>query len=224
MRILHVTSEVAPYSKTGGLGDVLADLPIAQRRRGHDVTVLSPLYGSVPRDGLTRDAEPVAVSLAGRRVEGHLWRADGLLFFQAPDLYARAGAYGHDDDPLRFAALCKLAAALAEGYDVVHLHDWQAAMTALYVGGRRPVVQTIHNLAYQGICHPGWADALEIPHELRRFTGLEFHGNLSLFKAGLVLADRVTTVSPTYAREIQEEPGGQGLAGVLRQRVWRGLP
>ncbi|MEZ4475102.1 MAG: glycogen/starch synthase [bacterium] len=218
MRILHVTSEVAPYSKSGGLGDVLADLPVAQRRRGHDAVVLSPLYGQVPREGLVRRLEPTTVRVGWRTFEGHLWAREGLLFFEAPDLFDRAGMYGHADDPLRFAALCKLAAALAHDFDVVHLHDWQAGLTALYLAGARPVVHTIHNLAYQGICHPGWADDLEIPHELRRFTGLEFHGNLSLLKAGLVLSSRVTTVSPTYAREIVEEPGGAGMAGVLSHR------
>lgn len=187
-------------------------LPRAQRALGHDVRVLTPLYRGVDRAGL-------------RRVRSDLFAANGVWFVDAPDLYDRDGLYGHADDPRRFAHLCRTAAELAADVDVVHLHDWQAGLTALYLRGRRPTVFTIHNLAYQGICGFEWADRLDIPERFRRFDGLEFHGRLALIKAGLQLADRLTTVSPTYAREILEEPAGHGLAGLLqyRQAVLRGI-
>ncbi|MGK0360841.1 MAG: starch synthase, partial [Bradymonadia bacterium] len=204
MRILHVSSEVAPFSKTGGLGDVVGELPRAQRGLGHDVVVLTPLYRGIDRRGLTR-------------VRPNILARDGVWLLDDPR-YDRDALYGHDDDPARFAHLCGIAAAMADGFDVVHLHDWQAALTAMYLNGRRPCVQTIHNLAYRGDCDMGWADHLGIPRALRGHDGLEFHGRLALLKAGLVLADRITTVSPTYAREILSEPGGHGLSGALRWR------
>ena len=171
--------------------------------------MLTPLYRSVARAGL----EPL-----GRVVLGsHLLVRDGVWFVDDA-LYDRDNLYGYADDPGRFARLCQVAAHLADEFDVVHLHDWQAALTAMYLTGRRPCVQTIHNLAYRGDCSMDWADRLGVPDALRRFDGIEFHGGLALLKAGLVLADRITTVSPTYAREIVAEPGGHGLSGALRWR------
>ncbi len=217
MRVLHVSGEADPHSKTGGLGDVCGALPPAQRRAGCAAEVLTPLYGSVSRQGLERAGE-VEIVLEGEPREVTLWASEGHLLADVPGLLDRTTLYGHPDDPLRFAALSKVAAELAPRYDLLHLHDWHAALTALYVRGRVPVVQSIHNLAYQGRCGFDWADRLDIPEVLRSWTGLEFHGQLNLFKAGLVLADHVSTVSPTYALEIQSEPGGQGLAGLLAHR------
>lgn len=194
MRILHVSSEVAPFSKTGGLADVAAALPAAQRALGHTAEVLTPRYRGLPAEA-----------------PGHR--------FVAHPVFDRAALYGHPDDPQRFAWLCRQAAALASQFDVVHLHDWHAALAAVYIAGRVPVVYTIHNLAYRGECAMELADALGVPPALRGFDGLEFHGHLALGKAGIQRADRVTTVSPTYAKEILEEPAGQGLAAALR---WRG--
>ena len=167
--------------------------------------VLTPLYRGIDRASLSP-------------VRPDIYAQDGVWFLAEDRLYDRDGLYGHPDDPARFAHLCRVAAELADDFDVVHLHDWQAALTAVYLDGRRPCVQTIHNLAYRGDCDMAWADALGIPHTLRNFDGLEFHGRLALLKAGLALADRVTTVSPTYAREILAEPGGHGLSGALRWR------
>ncbi len=221
MRVLHVTGEVAPYSKTGGLGEVLGALPAAQRAEGVDARVLTPLYGFIKRTGLS-PAGNVEVRLGRHDFNARFWKStDGFVtFVDIPGLLDRPVPYGEfGDNPLRFGAFCRVAAALAPAFDVTHLHDWPAALTAVYLRGARPTVQTIHNLAYQGLCGFHWADVLDIPPALRRWDGLEFHGHLSLLKAGLVRATRLTTVSPRYAREILTEPGGQQLSGLLQHRA-----
>lgn len=224
LRIVHVTGEVAPYSKTGGLGDVLAELPRFQRAAGLDARVLTPLYGHIDRRRLTPGEQTPVLTLGGKSFQARLWHDDGhVAFVDIPGVLDRPHNYGdgngeYPDNPLRFAALCKVAAALWPSTDVFHLHDWQAGLTALYLGGRRPALLTVHNLAYQGLCGFEWADRLDIPPALRSADGVEYYGRISLLKAGLVLADRLTTVSPTYAREIQSEPLGLGLAGLFRHR------
>ena len=223
-RIVHVTAEVAPYSKTGGLGDVLGELPRFQRAAGHDVRVLTPLYGYIDRTHLRRGELTPTLYLAGTAFHARLWHDDrGVTFVDLPGLLDRPRNYGdangeYGDNPLRFAAFCIVAAALWPSTDVFHLHDWQAGLTAVYLAGRRPTVMAVHNLAYQGLCGFEWADRLDIPPALRGPEGVEYHGAISLLKAGLVLADRLTTVSPTYAREIQHEAIGGGLAGLFRHR------
>lgn len=220
MRVLHVTGEVGPFSKTGGLGDVLEALPLEQQRAGLDVRVLTPRYGFIERFGAGRPGP--LVELEGGRFESMLYDAPTapVTFVDVPGLLDRPEPYAdYPDNPLRFAVFCKVAAALRDEYDLLHLHDWQAALTALYLQGARPTIQTIHNLAYQGQCSLGWAAPLGIKPELLTWQGLEFHGGLNLLKAGLVFADRLTTVSPRYAREICDEPGGQGLSGLFRHRA-----
>lgn len=213
MRVLHVGGEVAPFSKTGGLGDVLGALPGAQRAIGIDARVLTPLYASVDRAPLERAGERT-VYLARRAFTATIWRTGHVLFADVPGLLDRDVPYGFDDDPLRFAVLCKLAASIEA--DVYHLHDWQAGPTAFYT--RKPTVCTVHNLAYQGLCDWSWADRIGVPTALRTWEGVEFHGRLSLLKAGLVLADRLTTVSPTYAEEVCGPDLGMGLDGLFRHR------
>lgn len=211
--VLHVASEVVPYSKTGGLGDVLGALPGAQRAIGIDAQVVTPRYAGISTDGLTRERE-LTVHLDRRDWAATLWRDGHVSFVDIPGLLDRDRLYGEADDPLRFAALCKVAATIEA--DVYHLHDWQAAATAFYT--RRPLVMTVHNLAYQGAFEWSWADRLGVPDALRTWEGVEFHGRLSLLKAGLVLADRLTTVSPTYAAEICTSEVGMGLDGLFRHR------
>ncbi len=213
IRVLHVAGEVVPYSKTGGLGDVLGALPGAQRALGIDATVLTPRYSTISTEGLTRERE-LTVRLDRQDWTATLWRDGHVRFVDIPGLLDRDVLYGEDDDPLRFAVLCKVAAALET--DVYHLHDWQAGCTAFYT--RQPMVMTVHNLAYQGAVDWTWADRLNVPHALRTWEGVEFHGRLSMLKAGLVLADRLTTVSPTYATEICTPEHGMGLDGLLRHR------
>ncbi len=214
MKVLHVAGEVAPYTTTGGLGVVLGSLPAAQRAQGVDARVLTPLYGHLDRSRLEH-VRDVVVHLDRRDFYGALWRDGDVLFCDLPGLLDRETPYGSEDDPLRFAAFSKVAASIDA--DIHHLHDWQAAATSMYRRG--PTVMTIHNLAYQGTCPWSWADRLGVPDALRSWEGIEFHGQVNLLKAGLVLADRITTVSPTYAREICTPELGMGLDGLLRHRA-----
>jgi starch synthase len=224
MRVVHVTSEVAPYSRTGGLGDVLGALPPSQRRAGIDAIVVAPRYGNVDPAGLTYRGS-LSAPLAGEHFVATVWDAPdaSVRFVDVPGLLDRPRPYGDEygeygDNALRFAVFCRAAAELAASADVVHLHDWQAGLTALYLGGRKPLVHTVHNLAYQGVYDLGWAPRLGVPPERLSFDGLEFHGRLNLLKAGLTAADRLTTVSPRYAHEIRSEPGGNGLSGLFQHR------
>ncbi|HYC04210.1 MAG TPA: glycogen synthase GlgA [Azospirillaceae bacterium] len=244
MRVLFVTSECYPYVKTGGLGDVSAALPVALRQQGADVRLLLPAYPdllrqvvversvwSLPRLPGLDEASPGRL-LAGRTAEGV-----PVYLIDAPTLYAREGnpyldASGRDwaDNAARFAALGRVA-ALVSGHgdgagwwpDVVHGHDWQAGLAPAYLvhsGQPRPAtVMTIHNLAFQGLFPSTLLPELELPEESFDMHGLEFHGRIGFLKAGLFYADRLTTVSPTYAEEIQGPAFGFGLEGLLRTRA-----
>jgi len=244
MRVLFVTSECYPYVKTGGLGDVSAALPVALRAIGADVRLLMPAYPafldamtvertvwSLPRLPGLDEASPGRL-LAARTAEGV-----PAYLVDAPTLYARAGnpyldASGRDwaDNAARFAALGKVAALMAghgdgAGWwpDVVHGHDWQAGLVPAYLvfsGRPRPAtVTTIHNLAFQGLYPTTLMDDLQLPQESFSMHGLEFHNQIGFLKAGLFYSDRLTTVSPTYAAEIQGPEFGFGLDGLLRTRA-----
>jgi starch synthase len=226
VRIVHVTAEAAPYAKTGGLGDVLGALPAAQVAT-HDVWVIHPWYATlacdppplwigdvrVPFDG---GVETVGIGTAERVVAGGVVR----YAFVGHAVFARERLYGDPDDAKRFAlfacALPAVAARLQLAPDVVHLHDWHAALAAavLRLGDRglafTPSVLSIHNAQYQGWCDAdapaAWAGlpAAWTPH-------LAAHGGGNLLHAGLIAADRVSTVSPSYAAELRSAPGGAGL-------------
>lgn len=239
VRVLAVASEVYPIVKTGGLADVAGALPIALKAHGVEMRTLMPGYPEVMR--LLSDADeirrwPDYFGGPGRLLAGS---RDGLDLFvlDVPHLYARPGnpyvtAEGLDwpDNGVRFAALSRVAADIGHGLaaafvpDVVHAHDWQAGLAPAYLhydGGARPgTVMTIHNMAYQGKFDRTLADAIGLPRDASfDVHGLEYFGGISFLKAGLQLADRITTVSPTYAREIQSDEGGMGLGGLLRARA-----
>jgi starch synthase len=245
MKILFATPECAPYVKTGGLGDVSAALPAALSRLGHDVRILLPAYRGMKVSGEVGDtidlpahgAWPAAQVLPVRVESGVT-----LLLLACPSLYQRAGGpyvdaggQDHHDNALRFGLLSRVAALFGTprspdaGWqaDVVHANDWPCALAPLYLAEHRVLapnvrvaasVITIHNLAFQGVFPWSTADLLEIPDAWRNMDGVEFWGQLSMLKAGLQFADAITTVSPTYAREIQTPPFGAGLDGVLRAR------
>lgn len=243
MKILFVASEAAPYVKTGGLGDVIGALPRALARRGHELLVVVPRYGAIDgaAHGLRDTGRRVEVQFpglnAGAQVHVHV-PAERLrfLFLQSPwfdrkELYGEGGK-DYRDNHKRFALLCAgaLEAAKQQNFtpDAVHAHDWQAALVPLILkrgwAGRPPpfrarCVFTIHNVAYQGVFPREAMQELGLPGDLFNPDALEFYGNLSLMKAGLVFAEKLTTVSPTYAREIVESPDtGAGLEGLLRHR------
>lgn len=223
--VMHITGEVAPFSQTGGLGDVTRDLPAVQRRYGQRSVVVSPLYGCIDRNDLILDEPPLEVALGDRCFFVRKWRDadDDHWFIDAPNLIDRPTPYNDEhgeywDNPLRFAVFCKAAVMLSDPFDCLHLHDWQAGLAAIYNERKKPILMSVHNLAYQGLCDFHWASQLEIPDFLHGADGVEYYGNISLLKAGLSLADQISTVSPTYGREIQSEPGGQGLSGLFTYR------
>lgn len=242
-KILFVTSELSELIKTGGLGDVSAALPRALRPH-HDVRVLLPGYRQVMQSG-----HPIRLvgSLAGHAAlpGGRIGRIDlddGLIVYVliSPELYERdGGPYGDNrnqdwpDNHIRFARLGLAAADFAAGEagiswrpDLIHAHDWPAGLAPAYLrwrGQRTPSVFTIHNLAYQGLWRPECRAELAIPAEACRMERMEFHGQLSFLKAGIAYADRITTVSATYAREITTPDFGCGLEGFLREKAEHGL-
>jgi starch synthase len=240
MRVLFVTPECAPLTKTGGLGDVSAALPAALRAQGVDVRTMLPAY----REVLV--AVPEARECARVRVlqtDVRILEAGDCLFVDCPELYARPGgpyqdAAGEDwpDNPLRFGVLARVAALLGTAAsplewrpEVIHCNDWPTGLVPVYLHSEREraaTVLTVHNLAFQGLFEPSWLGRLELPPAVFSIEGIEFYGRLSFLKGGLVFADGITTVSPTYAREIQDEELGCGLDGLLRARrdVLRGIP
>lgn len=240
MKVVHLASEVAPFSKTGGLADVTGSLPPALAEAGLDVTVISPWYRDLEQ--AAADARTVArlrVSIPGHetRFELRELRDQGVnwWFIVQPELFDRDGIYGppgadFPDNDTRYGLFCRAAlAALAardREPDVVHCHDWQTGPACLQLRDRAVrggftapgTVFTIHNLGYQGNFPATSYDALGLEGEYFTPEWVEYFGKVSFLKAGLVAADRLTTVSPTYAREIQTEELGFGMDPVLRHR------
>ena len=237
-----IASEANPFSKTGGLADVSTALTRALGRLGHEVTLVTPRYRGAP-DGAVHDR--VRVEVAGHvfhaaLLEAPLGAGAMALLLDSPELYDRAGIYNeggadYPDNPVRFAVLAAAAVDWASrqspAFDIVHAHDWQAGLTAAYVrprpgvGSREPAtwdpgnVFTIHNLAYQGIFDKAWVPRLGLRWDDFTVPGFEFWDRLSFLKAGVNFADAVTTVSPTYAQEIQRADYGYGFEGVMRGRA-----
>jgi starch synthase len=241
MRVLHVAAEVFPLVKTGGLADVLGALPQALIGQGADVRLLLPGLPAIADAVLDqRTVGEIGPCFGAARVSLRLGRipASGVPVYivDAPLLYRRPGGpyQGPDgdewaDNAERFALLGWVGAHLASGEldpawrpDVLHAHDWHAAMACAYVEAHPPrcvaSVFTVHNLAYQGLFPEGDFPLLGLASRFMASTGLEYHQQLSFMKAGLKFADRVTTVSPTYAREIATAEFGFGLDGVIRGR------
>jgi starch synthase len=244
VRILFVASEAAPYAKTGGLGDVIGALPRALAARGHELLVVLPKYNVIDAQahGLRDTGRRVEVQFPSMTAGAHVFvhvPSERLryLFLQNP-WYDRKELYGeggkdYRDNHKRFALLCAgaLEAAKQQNFvpDAVHAHDWQTALVPLilkrgWMGRPAPfrarAIFTIHNMAYQGIFPREAMGELGLPGDLFNPDALEFYGNLNLMKGGLVFADKLTTVSPTYAREIvQSTETGAGLDGLLRHRA-----
>jgi starch synthase len=237
IRVLSVASEIFPLVKTGGLADVVGALPGALTPHGIIMHTLVPGYPSV-LDKLSVSktvlTEPDFFGGPARVLSGE---SAGLNIFalDAPHLFGRAGnpytaPGGRDwpDNPIRFAALSYAAFLVGAGAvetftpDILHAHDWQAALTPAYVhfsdGSHPATVLTIHNLAFQGIAPPQLLQTLRLPQAAYTIEGVEFYGSISALKAGLLYADRITTVSPTYAAEICTPNDGMGLDGILRTR------
>jgi starch synthase len=239
MNVVMVSSEVAPFSKSGGLGDAVASLAKALARAGHRVCTVSPRYrGAAVDAAFTGFVARVPLGAWEHRAGIHLVEADGVRHFLVDNgMYDRDGYYGDasgsfGDNHIRFALLSQAAMHVARrfvGDDVVfHCHDWQAALLPAYLKAYwRPLglfercgsVLTLHNPAHQGRLPPSLFLDLELP--ARWFTpwGLEFHGDLGLLKGGILHADQLTTVSPTFARELVAPGGGFGLESLIASRA-----
>jgi len=257
LRILMIASEAQPFSKTGGLADVVAALPKALGRLGHDVTVITPRYRGAAEGPV---AGTVNLEVAGHRFRARLLAHETgpgarVLLLDCPELYDRAGIYyeagvDYPDNPIRYAflsaAAVDFAAQQTPPFDILHAHDWQGGLVPSYaralgpafarpaqagelrrgraeaasgrVGGHPGTVLTIHNLAYQGIFDKAWVPRLGLSWQDFTINGFEFFDRLSFLKAGLNAADAITTVSPTYADEIQRPEYGHRLDGAIRAR------
>ena len=243
MKVLSVTSEAFPLIKTGGLADVAGALPGALAAEGIEMRTLLPGYPAVM--AALRDAPSIYHfdDLFGgwaRLVSGE---AGGLSVFalDAPHLYDRPGnpygpGDGYGDNAFRFAAFARVAASIGQGIlattqhpfvpDILHVHDWQSGLTPAYLyydneasGAARPgTVMTIHNLAFQGQFDTSLFPDLGLPAHALSIHGVEYYGAVGYLKAGVRFADRVTTVSPTYATEICTTEMGMGMDGLLRSR------
>jgi len=239
--VLHVAAEVFPLVKTGGLADVAGALPPALARAGADARLLLPGLPAIVESLLQpRSLCQVGPQFGAARITLRLGRLPGshvsAYVIDAPYLYRRSGSPYQDsrgtewsDNLQRFALLGWVGAHLAAGElderwtpDVLHAHDWHAALACSYLKGHPATpaasVFTIHNLAFQGLFPIADFAALDLPARMLSASGLEFHGQLSFMKGGLKFADRITTVSPSYAREIATPEFGAGLDGVIRSR------
>ena len=237
MKVLSVTAEVYPLVKTGGLADVAGALPAALTGEKVEVRTLIPGYPAVMEALEGAEAVLTYPDLMGGPARVLAGRGGGLDLFvlEAAHLYDRSGnpylnASGEDwpDNGLRFAALARAAADIGQGKlrgyrpNLIHGHDWQAALTPAYLryDGLKapPFILTIHNLAFQGRFPRAQLAAMGLPDEAFAIHGVEYYGDIGMLKAGILMADRVTTVSPTYAAEIASEAGGMGLGGLLQAR------
>ena len=242
MKIAIVAPEAAPFAKTGGLADVAGALPKALFRLGHEPILILPLYRAVRQaNTMLTEVARIEVPVGAKSVSAGVWQGgipgtEASAYFLEQDAYFdRENLYGGDDAGYpdnceRFAFLCRGAieavSAIGTVPDVFHIHDWQTALIALYLRilyaddpalGRAACVLTIHNMSHQGIFWHWDMELLGLDWKYFNWKQLEFWGKINLLKGGVVFADVVNTVSPTYAREIMTKEYGHGLDGVLRE-------
>ncbi len=239
IQVLSVASEAFPLVKTGGLGDVVGSLPGALSEHDVLVTTLLPGYppvraaiGVAPLVHHYDDLMGAQAQILSGWLNGH-----PLLVLDAPALFDRQGGiYGDTtgtdwhDNWRRYAALARVGADLASGgvpnwhFDLLHAHDWQAGLAPAYLrfapgpGRRAPSIMTVHNIAFQGRFSRSIFDFLDLPPQANDINGVEYYGGVGFLKAGLANADAITTVSPTYAKEIRDPGFGMGLEGLIRAR------
>lgn len=235
MKILFTGSEMAPFARTGGLGDVLEALPAALMARGHEVSVVLPCYRGLQEKARDTGVK-FAVQVGAQRAVAEIWECtapNGVQVFlvRCDGYFDRAGLYGeagrdYDDNAERFIffskAVVELVRRVVPPPDIVHAHDWQAALVPVLVRERRlpfQTVLTIHNLAYQGSFWGVDFGLTNLPGDYFTATGVEYFGRLNLLKGGLLFADAITTVSERYAREIQTPEQGSGLDPVVREQA-----
>lgn len=242
LRVLFATSEIFPLIKTGGLADVSGSLPAALQHLGVDIRILVPGYPSVLNqlESLTHLAKLENLPVVGQAelLLGTIKETQvKVMVLKSASLYERAGGPYADangmewlDNPLRFGVLSKVAALLSSEKtplkdwlsDIVHCNDWQTGLTPAYMklvdhGAAKSMI-SLHNMAFQGCYAPSWLPTLALPSTHFTPEGLEYHGQLSFLKAGIFYADTISTVSPSYAIEIQTPAFGFGLEGLLSKR------
>jgi starch synthase len=242
MKVLLASSEVFPYSKTGGLADMVGALARALAGAGHEARVVTPLYRGIQKKfpGLAKVDWHFDLPLGKTRVQAGLWELNEsprlkIYFVDQPGFFDRAGIYNehhvnYPDNAERYIFFSKCVVHLARYLpwrpDVVHLHDWQVGLVPALQrqqkaegwGNPSPTCLTIHNLAYQGVFPETAFPLTNLPAGFFNHEGVEFFGLLNCLKAGIAYADAITTVSPRYAREITTEEFGCGLDGMLRRR------
>jgi starch synthase len=234
-----VSPEASPWAKTGGLADVVGALPGALARLGHSVATVIPRYMNARIAPAKQVVSSLWIPLGGHVYDVAIWElmSDNTTtyFVDQPELFNRPGLYGdqrgdYPDNHIRFAVLSKVALEISRRLfqaDVIHCHDWQAALVPAYLNDPRiadptflgvRTLLTIHNLGYQGIFERTALGEIGLPEEFYSMDGVEFFGKINLLKAGIVFADQLNTVSRRYAEEIQTPEYGFGLDGLLRKR------
>jgi starch synthase len=244
-KILLAATECVPFAKTGGLADVVGALPKALQNLGAEVRVVLPKYGSIDekKHGMKKTGEKMQIPMAGGMHDVAIWQGkfpdskSKVYFVECEEYFGRDGLYqenGEDypDNDERFALFSKAVIEMLKviGYrpDVIHCNDWQTGLIPAYLKvlystdefyrGISSVI-TIHNIAYQGIFNHGTMEKIGLPWDVFNMSGVEYWGHVSYLKAGLVYADVINTVSPTYAREIQASGEfGRGMEGLLKSR------
>ena len=239
-KVLMVASEAAPFAATGGLAEVIGSLAPCLRERGDDVAVFVPRYRAIGLQGLTRTFDDLPIWLGSGSYAASLYQATDrgvpYYFLDCPALFDRDGLYGdssgdYPDNYLRFAVFSRAALELVRRLfrpQVIHCHDWQAALVSVYLRtlaacdptflGMKTVL-TIHNLGYQGLFDRAILPKIGLDAALYRPDALEYFGKVGFLKGGLLYSDALTTVSRKYAEEIQTPELGFGLDGVLRTRA-----
>ena len=238
MRVLFLSSEIYPFAKTGGLADVSASLPKALSEIGVHVKSVMPLYKTVDveRFGIVPAGKRVYVSVGAGNFDFEVYKVSNSVshyFLKNDHLFGRDYLYGtpegdYPDNDVRFGTFCwAVVKLIEEGFfrpDVVHANDWQTALTPVLLRKKElkvKTLQTIHNLAYQGIFPKEAIERLSLGWELFNMEALEFWGKVNFLKGGIVFSDAVNTVSPTYAREITTPEFGYGLDGVLKKYSYK---
>ncbi len=232
MNILQVSSEVFPFSKTGGLGDMTASLAKAQAEAGHHVTIATPLYKGIYEkfENLELSGIEFSIIIGQNKKTAKIWQLKlkktlTILFVDQPDFFERNSIYGEKDDAERFIFFSKAVAQLASlsqfGFEIIHAHDWPSALTIplLSICKRKyKKVFTVHNAAYQGRFSADKFDLTGLPKAFFNWEQMEFYNDINLLKGGVVFADLVTTVSPQYAKELISTEYGCGLEGVFKAK------
>jgi starch synthase len=238
LRVLFAASEGLPFSKTGGLADVVEALPKALAAQGHEVAVVLPRYRGIKTSAVVMPS--LTIPMGGRLrfpsiADGTTLNGVRYFFVDDPGYFDRDGIYGNSggdfpDNAERYSEFCRATIEIAKHVwpaDIIHCHDWQAALVPVFLRTSYasdplvkdiPVIFTIHNLGYQGLFPSAMLGSASIPSEVYQPAGIEFYGLINFLKGGLVYSDYLTTVSQKYAQEIQTVEFGYGLDGVVRSR------